>query len=102
MIHLQMLLRKEKFVNRWRWKALRYLLAEIAPRLASRQDYHLLEEFRGVIRRLNEPYQPRANHYEQYLAYYIVGITITSVRVTRLIREVLGTVKLDKTQEDLL
>lgn len=90
---LPFLISKERFVNRWKAKALKYLLAEVAPRLASKQDYYQIEQFHQVIRRLNEPFQPCGNQYTLARDQYVVGVPITCMKVTGLIRRVMRTEK---------
>src|SRR5574343_736547 len=87
--HLKFLIRKKPLIDKWKNKALKYLLVNIAPIISKNLDYYLLEEFHTVIKELNKPYKPCVNHYEKYKNMF-VSLIITEVKVFSLIREVLN------------
>jgi hypothetical protein len=91
LLRLQFLLKKKKFIDKWRNKSLRFLLTEIGPKLSNTLDYYLIEDYYQVIKQLNEPFQPCMNYYEKYNNMF-VSLIITQVRTIRIIRKVLNKV----------
>lgn len=88
---LKFLIKKKSFVDKWRNKALQYILHDVGPKLSNELDYYLIEDYYQVIRQLNEPFQPCMNHFDKYNEMFVL-LTITHVRVINIIRKVLGTV----------
>lgn len=87
MINLKFLISKKPFINKWRKKALTYLLNEIAPKLSNELNYYLIQDFNKIINSLNKPFQPCANSFKKYEEMYY-GLLITEIEVFCFIRSV--------------
>jgi len=86
---LKFYLKKEPMINKWRRKALKFMLTSIAPKI-DEYDYYNIKEFVNVVSRLNEPFQPCANHFKKCNDEYI-GTIFTQVKTLHLIRKITNT-----------